>query len=237
MISVCIATYNGERYIKKQIESILIQLSANDEIIVSDDSSVDGTIKIINEFNDSRIKIVFNKLEKGYTNNFENAINHSIGNFIFLSDQDDVWMTNKVSQMISLLDRYDLVVSDALFVDENLNDLKYTFFSIRGGTKGFFRNLYKSQYLGACMAFRRDILVKLLPFPKKKDLCPHDLWISLIAEFYFDTTIINKPLIKYRRHGNNVSSGGEISSNSLLKQFRFRIYCFTQIILRLGKSS
>lgn len=235
MISVCIATYNGEKYIKKQIESILPQLSDIDEIIVSDDKSVDSTLKIIKEFSDKRIKIVFNKLERGYTNNFENAINHSSGNFIFLSDQDDVWIDNKVSETLNLLKTCDLVVSDALFVDEKLNNLNYTFFSMRGGKVGFLKNLYKSQYLGACMAFKKEILIKLLPFPERKDLCPHDLWISLIAEFYFKTTVIDRPLIKYRRHGANVSTGGEKSSNSFLRQIQFRLYCFIQILLRLRK--
>lgn len=134
-----------------------------------------------------------------------------------------------------MLKIYDFVVSDALFVDEKLNDLNYTFFSMRGGRVGFLKNLYKSQYLGACMAFKKEILVKLLPFPKRKDLCPHDLWISLIAEFYFKTTVINRPLIKYRRHGANVSTGGEKSSNSFLRQAQFRLYCFIQILLRLRK--
>lgn len=233
MISVCIATYNGGKYIKEQIESILNQLGSDDEIIISDDGSVDNTIKIINNFDDKRITIVFNELERGYTNNFANAINNARGDFIFLSDQDDVWMHNKVSLTISLLQQFDLVVSDALFVNENLEDLKHTFFSMRGGTKGFYMNLYKSQYLGACLAFKKEILVKLLPFPQKKELCPHDLWISLIAEFYFKTAIINMPLIKYRRHGNNVSTGGEVSSNSFFKQIRFRLYCLTQILLRM----
>jgi glycosyltransferase involved in cell wall biosynthesis len=233
MISVCIATYNGEKYIKEQIKSILDQLSDNDEIVISDDGSVDKTIEIINNFYDKRIKIVFNELERGYTNNFENAINIARGDFIFLSDQDDVWMNNKVLVTIRLLKQFDLVVSDALFVNENLEDLKCTFFSIRGGTNGFYMNLYKSQYLGACLAFKKEILVKLLPFPQKKELCPHDLWISLVSEFYFKTAVINMPLIKYRRHGNNVSTGGEASNNSLFKQIRFRLYCLTQILLRI----
>lgn len=235
MISVCIATYNGEKYIKDQIDSILNQLGSEDEIIISDDGSDDGTIKVINEFNDKRIKIVYNNLERGYTHNFENAIKNASGDFIFLSDQDDVWMDNKVSETMNSLEKCDFVVSDALFVDENLEDLKHTFFSMRGGSKGFLKNMYKSQYLGACIAFKKEILVKLLPFPQKTELCPHDLWISLISEFYFKTIVIYKPLIKYRRHGNNVSTGGETSSNSRYIQIKFRLYCLMQVILRLGR--
>ncbi|URC13102.1 glycosyltransferase [Flavobacterium sp. B183] len=237
MISVCLATYNGEKFIKKQIESILHQLCSDDEIIISDDGSVDNTIRIVNGFNDKRIKIVFNKLERGYTNNFENAINHASGNYIFLSDQDDVWMDTKVSKTLELLKNNDFVVSDALFVDTDLNNLNYTYFGIRGGKNGFFQNLYKSQYLGACMAFKREILPRILPFPVKKELCPHDMWISFIAQFYYKATVIKEPLIKYRRHEKNVSTGGKSSENSVFKKLEIRFYCFFQVISRFRISS
>lgn len=97
MISVCLATYNGQQYILEQLQTILPQLSEDDEIIISDDNSTDNTVNLIKSINDNRIKIFINKSGKRiYTKNFENAINHSLGDFIFLCDQDDVWMPNKV---------------------------------------------------------------------------------------------------------------------------------------------
>jgi glycosyltransferase involved in cell wall biosynthesis len=233
MISVCLATFNGEKYISKQIESILSQLNLDDEIVISDDGSTDRTIQEIKDINDSRIKIYFNNTTKGYTNNFQNAIVHSIGDYIFLSDQDDIWNNNKVNVMLNYLSEFDFVTSDAQFVDEDLKSLNQTFFSVRGGRKGFLNNIYISQYLGACMAFKRTILKKLLPFPSATELCPHDLWISLIAEFYFKVKIINEPLILYRRHNNNVSTGGMGSSNSIFVKLKFRMYCIHQIFTRL----
>lgn len=232
MISVCLATYNGERYIKEQIESILPQLAFDDEIIISDDGSEDNTIKYINQFNDQRIKIIYNKLNKGYTNNFENSINYASGDIIILSDQDDVWFDNKVKEIEIALLTSDFVSHDALFVNENLVPTGDTLFLIRGGKLGFFQNLVKSQFLGACMAFKRSILLKVLPFPSNSRLCPHDLWLTLIAEFYFKTKVIKMPLIYYRRHSNNVSNGGVYSANSIFFKLKFRCYTFINVLSR-----
>ena len=96
MISVCIATYNGAEYLREQVESILSQLEEEDEIVVSDDSSTDTTIEILQSFGDRRIKI-FKNPAKGFVRNFENALRQAQGDFIFLSDQDDVWLPNKVA--------------------------------------------------------------------------------------------------------------------------------------------
>ncbi|MDE5758415.1 MAG: glycosyltransferase, partial [Allobaculum sp.] len=92
MISVCIATYNGERYIETQIRSILDQLNEDDEIIISDDSSTDRTLDIIRSLNDSRIKLFAGNKFHSRTFNFENALKQATGDFIFLSDQDDIWL-------------------------------------------------------------------------------------------------------------------------------------------------
>ena len=234
-ISVCMATFNGENYIEAQIASILKQLSQNDELIVSDDYSTDKTLEIVKGLNDERIKIVLNKQAKGYSGNFENAISCASGDFIFLSDQDDIWLDGKVEKMLSLLDRAELVVSNAQFVDKNLNVLNETFFSLRGGKQGLFNNLYKSRYLGACMAFRREMFSKLQPFPKNRDLCPHDLWLTLIGELYFKVKTIKEPLILYRRHGKNVSSGGNLSENRLFRKILFRGYSLLMALSRITK--
>lgn len=230
MVSVCMATYNGEKYIKDQLLSILKQIGLNDEIIISDDLSKDNTIKIIESIKDSRIKIFFNK-NRGYTNNFQNAIQHASGYYIFLSDQDDIWMDHKFKIMSDLLKNYDFVVSNAQMVNKDLESLDSTYFQLRGGAKrGFLNNLIKLQYIGCCMAFRKIILKKAFPFPKNTALCSHDLWISLISEFYFSTYVIQEPLLLYRRHGENVST--HISSTSLFLKIQFRIYSFYKVLSR-----
>lgn len=232
MISVCMATYNGEKYIKDQLLSILKQIGSNDEIIISDDLSRDKTIEIIESLNDGRIKIFFNK-NKGYTNNFQNAIQQASGDYIFLSDQDDIWVDNKLEIMSALLLKYDFVVSDAKLVNNKLENLGSTYFELRGGGEnGFMNNLKKLKYIGCCMAFRKVILKKVLPFPHNTELCPHDFWIALISEFYYKTHVIKEPLLLYRRHGENISS--HISVTSFIFKIQFRIYSFFIVISRFN---
>lgn len=232
MISVCMATYNGASYISEQISSILSQLSEYDELIVSDDYSTDATVAIVRRFNDHRIKIIFNTNSGGYSGNFENALNNSLGEIIFLSDQDDIWLEGRVDKMEHMLIDSNLVVCNANYVDKNLQPLNQTLFNLRGGKKGFYNNIYKLRYLGACMAFRRDIFSKLLPFPKNKILCPHDMWIALICEYYYKVETTSEALILYRRHENTTSNGGQKSGNSIARMVSFRLYSFVNVLSR-----
>lgn len=234
-ISVCMATYNGEKYIKEQLESILSQIGENDEVIISDDSSTDNTVEIINSFNDCRIKIYKNTKEKGYTRNFENALEKANGDVIFLSDQDDVWVENKVNKMIKILEKYDFVVSDNYIVNENLEVISKSHFEVYKTSKGFIRNLLLPRYVGACMAFKKNVLQKSLPFPNNAKLSAHDYWISLIAEMYFKCYKLDEQLLLYRRHGANASSGGEKSKNSLSHKLKVRIYTLINLLKRVYK--
>ena len=133
MISVCIATYNGEKFIKEQLDSILCQLSNDDEVIISDDGSTDKTIEIIESYNDDRIKIFhheknekLSKIKEGRnfyyaTQNFSNALEKVSGDYVFLSDQDDIWLQNKVSRSLELLKKNDVIVHNYQVVDVNGN--------------------------------------------------------------------------------------------------------------------
>ena len=125
-ISVCVATYNGEKFIYDQLQSILDQLLENDEIIVSDNYSTDKTINIIKSINDCRIKIYFLK-KKNLIKNFENALFHAKGDYIFLSDQDDIWLPNKIKIMLEELNSYDLIVSDCIVVNRDLEIIEPSF--------------------------------------------------------------------------------------------------------------
>lgn len=224
MISVCMATYNGEKYIKEQLDSILSQISDNDEVIISDDHSTDGTIEVIKSYNDGRIKVFMNSKEKGYTRNFENALEKASGDIIFLSDQDDVWMDDKVTISLENLKNYDMVVCNAELVDSSLNKLNETVFDFRNVKSGFINNFIQIKYLGCSMAFKRCVLDKSLPFPASQKLIPHDSWLTLVSEMLFKVKLIEKPLMYYRRHDNNTSNGGAKSPNPLWKKIQIRLH-------------
>ena len=206
-ISVCMATYNGAKYVDKQLKSILSQIGADDEIIISDDGSTDDTILIIEKIKDERIKVTRNRGINGPLGNFEQAVRKATGDYIFLSDQDDIWLPNKVSIIRSLLKLNDLVLSDCVVVNEKGEVLQDSFFNYRGSKPGFLSNIYKNSYIGCCMAFRRSILSYVLPFPESVHM--HDWWIGLLVEIKGQVCFCPEPLIHYVRHGENASPTGE----------------------------
>ena len=174
MISVCIATYNGARYIAEQLASILKQLSAEDEVVVSDDGSTDGTIDIVRSFNDRRIRIVDGPRRHSPTLNFEWALRNAHGEYIFLADQDDVWLEGKVRRGVEELQMCDCVVSDARVTDSLLNTTSESLFELMHVKRGRLWNLlWRNGYTGRCMAFKREVRSKALPFPT--DIPMHDI--------------------------------------------------------------
>lgn len=230
MISVCLCTYNGEKYIKEQVSSILIQLQNSDELIISDDGSTDKTIDVLNSFSDPRIKILQNQyrqpLYRGYYNvlhrvasNFENALNHSSGDYIFLSDQDDIWVDGKVEITCRNLKKYDLVVHNCMIFDSDTNEELGEWFDFVKPSEKLFRTILKSSFHGCTMAFNRKIKKMVLPFPKSP--IGHDTWIGIHSilnnnSIYFEKRI----LLKYRSHSSNVSGASKKTSKN---SFKFKI--------------
>ncbi|MEH8175713.1 glycosyltransferase family 2 protein [Aeromonas veronii] len=232
-VSVCMATYNGEKYIKQQLESILCQLNADDEVIISDDGSNDETIDVVRRLNDSRIKIIINDGPRGYTNNFENALKNCNGGIVFLADQDDVWLPGKVNKYIDMLKSYDFIVGDCRVVDDKLDELSASHFKSCNVKKGFFNNLVFPRYIGACMAFNRNVLSIALPFPGHTKYIAHDYWLSLIAELRFNVCVLNEPFMLYRRHSSNASTGGGRSKNTFPHKMKVRIIACSMLIKRV----
>ena len=229
MISVCIATYNGERFIREQIDSILRQLSSDDEIIVSDDGSTDDTISIINSIDDKRIRIIEGPRKHSPTQNFECAMKEAKGDYIFLADQDDVWKPNKVEVCMKWLQEYDCVVSDAEVTDSNLNPLYPSLYAIMQVRHGrIYNTIWKNGYTGCCMAFRRNVLNASMPFPK--DIPMHDIWIGNVAAYKYNVKFISDKLVLFRRHEDTISCNGKGSRFSLRQQLKFRINTIYHII-------
>ncbi len=207
-ISVAMAVYNGEKYLREQINSILIQLTDRDELVISYNDSIDTTLEIIRSYakKDNRIKI-YHCSKKGVLNNFENAIKKCRKDLIFLSDQDDIWMKNKISQISSLFDDSKVlgVCHNKVYVDENLNILKQKNNKVKKSITElkFSRILVKNKVQGSCLAFRKECVKYILPFPS--DIPMHDSWIGSVLTLKGSLLYIDEPLLLYRMHGHNVS--------------------------------
>lgn len=225
MISVVLASYNGEKYIKRQIDSIIIQLGANDELIISDDGSTDRTLDIVREMskNDSRIKVI-NGPRKGYNKNFENAINYACGDYIFISDQDDIWLPNKVSCIISEFIKNPSIMCirhDCKVIDDNGNVLIESYNDFRKSNTNYRKNIIKNTFTGCCMCVKREWINKLLPFP---DGIFYDCWIGTMSCKHNNVMIINDKLIEWCRHEGTVTNAKKRNSIFWIIKDRVRLY-------------
>ncbi|BBP81940.1 alpha-L-Rha alpha-1,3-L-rhamnosyltransferase [Pseudomonas sp. Pc102] len=229
MISVCLASYNGEAYISEQVSSILAQLSPEDEVIVSDDGSSDGTLEKIHGFNDPRIRLLQGP-RQGLIANFQNALLHAHGDIIILSDQDDVWLPGRLESVVSYLRDHDLVVCDCTVVDRDLGLIAPSFYLLNNSGPGLLKNLVSNSYQGCCMAFRKRILELALPFPVNIPM--HDWWLGLVAELYGRVYFFQQPGLLYRRHDANQSSTAQISTIDLSTRIRWRLGLIVALISR-----
>lgn len=225
-ISVALAAYKGEQYIAEQLDSILKQLGENDEIIVSDDYPQGKTRDEVLKFQDKRIRYIEGKGE-GVVKNFENALNACTGDVIFLCDQDDAWLPDKVeSVMKEIKNGADLVLHDAAVADSALNITEPSYFAVHGSNASFFGNIIRNSFVGCCMAFKKETLLASLPFPK--GLAMHDWWIALVAmKKKQKVVLLDKPLIKWRRHDSTVTGG----KTSLWQKIKWRL----NIVLSLAR--
>jgi len=230
-ISVAVATYNGEKYIKEQIDSILENLTTEDEIIVSDDGSQDGTLEILASMDCKGVEMqIIDGPGRGIKQNIANAIEHCEGKYIFLADQDDVWTKDKVDKILPLLkEGKHLVVHDARVVNSDLSKtVMPSFFEYRGCAPGFVHNMIKNRYMGCCMAFSSELKEMIIPIPDNIEM--HDWWIGVLNDLkYKDSTFIKDQLLLYRRHDNNVS---DFSHNNVFIMLRNRIVFLTELLKR-----
>lgn len=230
-ISVAMISYQGAKYIEEQLDTILATLGDEDEVIVSDDGSTDGTREILvrYETKDMRVRMIDGP-KKGVKANVENALRACQGEYIFLADQDDVWMPEKVEKVMSVLTdpMVGLVVHDAIVTDGTCQNVVLdSFYSLKGSGSGVLKNIWRNTYIGCCMAFKRELLEEVLPIPGYIEM--HDQWIGVINDrLHRGTEFIPDKLIKYRRHGNNASG---MSHYGVARMIRNRV-CFVWALLR-----
>lgn len=214
-VSIVLATYNGEAYLEKQIDSLLAQTYQPFEIIVSDDCSLDATRQIITHYREIAsipFRVIFNEVNLGFIQNFAQAIKFSKGDIIALCDQDDFWFPTKLEKIISQFAKtphLDLLFSDALVADENLNPYNYTLYSRHFvpdlSSNNIVEDLIRKTDINGCtMAFRATLKPYILPISSMK--WGHDHWIVFIAAVLGQIGFIDEPLMFYRRHTFNTGN-------------------------------
>ncbi len=208
-VSVAMVTYNGEKYVREQLDSILASIGEQDEVVISDDGSRDGTLQILKEYTEreSRIKILEGP-GKGIKANVDYVLRACNGKYIFLADQDDIWEKNKVC---TVLDAFvstgsGVVVHDAVVVKEDGQTVMLdSFYRQRHSGRGVLKNIWRNTYIGCCMAFRRELLEYVLPIPDTIEM--HDQWIGVISDLTGEgASFLQEKLLYYRRHEENQSS-------------------------------
>ena len=220
MISVCLACHNGEEFLGAQIVSILAQLDPEDELLVSDDASSDGSRELVRSLSDPRIRL-FEGHFAGPIPNFEFLLNQASGDWIVLSDQDDQWLPGRIAALSEVPDAAQVVLCDAIVTDRCGRLLASSLLEHRRARQGWLANLYKNHYTGCCLALRKGFLPRILPFPARIGM--HDWWIGLVAERLGVAHWIRHPLVRHVRHEHNATSGLGRSRLSWSTQIRMRL--------------
>lgn len=231
--SVVMTTYNGEKYIKEQLVSIMNQTIAPDEVVVVDDASNDATVHIIKEFIEknklNHWKFIENTKNLGFNLNFRKALSYSSNELVFLCDQDDIWKENKIESMKKVFQDYtsvyllacsfDKIDSKGHVTKENCSVYKKRLNVLSKITLG---ELLKDNFAqGCCMAVRREV-IKELENDTQNDL-EHDWSLALIAALKDGCYFLNQPLIQYRIHLNNTIGFEEKDIHRMMKRTSNRV--------------
>ena len=198
--------FQGMPYIVMQLDSILSQLHEEDEVVISDNGSTDGTMEYLRTKaqKDARIRIFTFTKARGVIPNLQNALINCRGEIIFLSDQDDIWKDGKLDEISRLFEsnrKLLAVQGDAEVIDAKGNIMAESFFKLRRCGPGVMKNFTKNTWQGCSMVFRRSLLPIVLPFPESIPM--HDMWIGMIAQLTGDVLFLPRVLISYRRHEDN----------------------------------
>ena len=229
-IEILMATYNGETYIREQIDSIINQTYKNWVLLVRDDNSKDNTVSIIEEYEqkDSRIRLLRDKKGNlGFVRNFEELMANSLEDFIMFSDQDDYWIENRIEKYIEIITNLSsedmekplLIHSNSFICDKELNIKKEKFISNCAENKEFDIVFFNYIVQGSTALVNRKLVNLALPFSSKVTL--HDRYLHLLAEFLGKRIFLNQSLMKYRQHDNNKIGASYSIVKKILKKKYF----------------
>ena len=213
-VDILLAAYNGEKYLKELIDSILNQTYKNIKLIISDDCSKDSTRKILEEYEkqDERVEVYYQPQNLGYVKNFEFLLKQVKSNLYMLADQDDVWLPEKIEKSVETIEREnaDLVFGDLEVVDKDLKTIYPSFndFMLLSRKIKKYIKSYKLNYLYNCVTgctviAKSKFISKLLPIPTNSKYFIHDHWLGIMMSIYGKVAYMPEKYIKYRQHGNN----------------------------------
>lgn len=225
-LNILMATYNGEKYIAEQIESILTQTYTNFRLIISDDNSTDSTKDIIEKYSSTDNRIIFNsnKTNIGVIKNFEKLINNSRSEYFMLCDQDDVWYPNKVEKSLEFIMNNDvlLMYSDLHVVNDQLQTISQSYWRMKKISpvkrKPWTTLLVQNVVTGCTIIAKNELKHFALPFPNIIEM--HDSWLALVASIHGEINYIDEPMILYRQHQNNYV--GASSSNEMYDAISYK---------------
>lgn len=227
LVSIVMATYNGERFLQAQMDSVINQSYPSLEIIVVDDGSTDGTVAMLKTYaaQYSNIKLYFSEgTNLGYVKNFEKGCRLATGDYISFCDQDDVWDADKTNILMNAIGNHPMAYCDDVLVNEQLNSLHKNHSDVKK-LQSFDNCLYFATdncVGGHALIMRYEVFLHAAPFPIEM---PYDLWCAFVATFYGTIQYIDKPLVKWRQHTNNITTAAK--SNQLkLVETRKRLQLF-----------
>jgi len=205
LVSIVLTTYNGENFLKQQIDSLIEQTYPNIEIIAMDDGSKDNTVTILNEYaaRHSNINVIQNEVNLGFIKNFEKGCALSNGHFIAFSDQDDVWDLGKIKKMVEAIGDYPMIYADSMVCDENLKPTgkKISDITLCKDYSSCLEYAIFARIYGHALFFRKSFYEKINPFP---DIIPHDWWLAYNATLQGGFKFLPEVLVYYRQHSSNL---------------------------------
>lgn len=236
-ISIALCTCNGEAYLSEQLDSILAQSFADFELVVYDDASSDGTIAILGEYArvDPRIKVHRNPVRVGLSQNYARAIAACLGRYIAPSDQDDVWLPDKLERLHAAIGEADLAYCDSEFVDSRDAALGFRMSSLRGmyaGSDPLALTLTNS-VSGHALLVDGELARRSMPVP---DGLYYDWWLAIVAANRRGIRYLDAPLVRFRRHGTTVTTLGGVRSeaHATIKDYWAQKLGILQAIASLG---
>ena len=236
-ISVCLAVYNGAAYLRSQVESILAELDAEDELLAWDDCSTDDSAAVIERFADPRIVVHRGLRNQGVNRTFESLLGLARHNLIFMADQDDVWLPGRVDAMIGGLQTNQawLVSSNTGFIDNHGSQINHENFPLRAPDSNRCWNniaaIFRGRigYYGCAMVLRRQLFGLVLPFPRGME--SHDLWIAMCANLAGRNCHLECDTLNRRIHGENAS----VISRSFYSKIRSRLIFSYSLLVALAR--